>query len=96
MHFYRTALSLIQKESVPRKIYEGESESKGNFEITTSEQMHMLLLDIIPLHNDALLVSFNELLHPFGKKAFWLLMKPRLHRLLDVTVRAEPVLHALT
>jgi hypothetical protein len=45
----------------------------------------MLLLDIVRLHNDALLVSFNELLHPFKKETFWLLMKPRLHRLLDVT-----------
>jgi hypothetical protein len=32
--------------------------------------MHMLLFDIVPLHNDALLVSFNELLHPFEKKLF--------------------------
>jgi hypothetical protein len=56
----------------------------------------MLLFDKVPLHNDALLVSFNELLHPFEKKAFRLLTKPRLHRLLDVTMRAEPVLHVLT
>jgi hypothetical protein len=45
-----------------------------------------LLFDIVPLHNGALLVSFNELLHPFEKEAFQLLMKTRLHRLLDVTV----------
>jgi hypothetical protein len=32
--------------------------------------MHMLLLDIVPLHNDALLVLFNELLYPFKKKRF--------------------------
>jgi hypothetical protein len=56
----------------------------------------MLLFDIVPLHNDALLVSLNELLHPFEKEAFRLLTKPRLHRLLDVTLRAEPVLHVLT
>jgi hypothetical protein len=42
----------------------------------------------------ALLVSFNKLLHPF-KKAFQLLTKPCLHRLLDVTMQAEP-LHMLT
>jgi hypothetical protein len=47
--------------------------------------MHVLLFGIVPLHNDALLVSFNELLHPF-EKAFRLLTKPRLHRLLDVTM----------
>jgi hypothetical protein len=57
--------------------------------------MHMLLFDIVRLHNDALLVAFNELLHPFEKEAFLLLTKPRLHRLLDVTMRAEP-LHVLT
>jgi hypothetical protein len=57
--------------------------------------MHMLLFDIVPLHNDALLVSFNELLHPFEREAFRVLTKPRLHRLLDVTMRAEP-LHVLT
>jgi hypothetical protein len=56
----------------------------------------MLIFDIVPLHNDALLVSFNELLYPFDKEAFRLLTKPRLHRLLDVTVQAEPVLHVLT
>jgi hypothetical protein len=50
----------------------------------------MLLFDIGRLHNDALLVSFKELLHPF-EKAFQLLMKSRLHRLLDVTMRAEPI-----
>jgi hypothetical protein len=55
----------------------------------------MLHFDIVPLHNDALLVSFNELLHPFEKEAFQLLTEPRLHRLLDVTMRAEP-LHVLT
>jgi hypothetical protein len=44
--------------------------------------MHMLLFDILPLHNDALLVPFNELLHPFEKGAFQLPTKPRLHRLL--------------
>jgi hypothetical protein len=55
----------------------------------------MLLFDIVPLHNDAILVSFNELLYPFEKEAFRLLMKPRLHRLLDVTMQAEPVLHVL-
>jgi hypothetical protein len=55
----------------------------------------MLLFDIVPLHNDALLVSFNELLYPFKKEAFQLLTKPRLHLLLDVTVRAE-LLHVLT
>jgi hypothetical protein len=55
-----------------------------------------LLFDTVPLHNDALLVSFNELLYPFQKQAFRLLLKPRLHRLLDVTMRAEPVLHVLT
>jgi hypothetical protein len=58
-------------------IYEGESVSKGNFEITTSvplmENKCTLLFDIAPLHNDALLVSFNELLHPFEKEAFQLL-----------------------
>jgi hypothetical protein len=58
--------------------------------------MHMLLSYIVPLHNDALLVSFNELLHPFEKESFRLLTKPRVHRLLDVTMRAEPVLHILT
>jgi hypothetical protein len=56
----------------------------------------MLLFDIIPLHSDALLVSFNELLYPFEKEVFRLLTKPRLNRLLDVTMRAEPVLHVLT
>jgi hypothetical protein len=55
----------------------------------------MLLFDIVPLH-DALLVSFNELLYPFEREAFRLLMKPRLHRLLDATMGAEPVLHVLT
>jgi hypothetical protein len=57
--------------------------------------MHMLFFDIVPLQNNALLVSFNELLHPFEREAFWLLTKPRLHRSLDVTMRAEP-LHVLT
>jgi hypothetical protein len=57
--------------------------------------MHVLLFDIVPLHKDALLVSFNELLHPFEKEAFRLLTKPRLLRLLDVTMRAEP-LHVRT
>jgi hypothetical protein len=56
----------------------------------------MLLFDIVPLHNEALLVSFNELLYPFEKEAFRLLTKTRLHRLLGVTMRAEPVLHVLT
>jgi hypothetical protein len=60
------------------------------------EQMHMLLFGIVPLHNDALLVSFNEFLYLFEKEAFQLLMKPCLHRLLDVTMQAEPVLHMLT
>jgi hypothetical protein len=46
----------------------------------------MLLFDIVPLHNDALLVSFNELLYPFESEAFHLLAKPRLYRLLDVTM----------
>jgi hypothetical protein len=58
--------------------------------------MQKLLFDIVHLHNDALLVSFNELLYPFEKEAFRLLTKTRLHRLLDVTMRAEPVLHLLT
>jgi hypothetical protein len=53
--------------------------------------MHMLLFGVVPLHNDSLMVSFNELLHPFEKEAFRLLMKPRLHRLPDVTMRTEPV-----
>jgi hypothetical protein len=53
----------------------------------------MLLFVIVPLHNDALPVSFNELLHPFEKEAFQLLTKPRLHRLLDITLQTEPVLH---
>jgi hypothetical protein len=52
----------------------------------------MLLFDIVPLHNDALLVSFNELLHPYEKEAFRLLMMLCLHRLLDVTMQAEPVI----
>jgi hypothetical protein len=56
----------------------------------------MLLFDIVHLHNDAFLVSFNELLYPFEKEAFRMLTKPRLHRLLDVTMRAKPVLHVLT
>jgi hypothetical protein len=56
----------------------------------------MLLFDIVPLHNDALLVSFNKLLYPFEKEAFRLLMKPHLHCLLGVTMQAEPVLHELT
>jgi hypothetical protein len=46
----------------------------------------MLLFDIVPLHNVALLVSLNEHLYPFEKEAFQLLTKPRLHRLLDVTI----------
>jgi predicted naringenin-chalcone synthase len=32
--------------------------------------MHMLLFDIVPLHNDALLILFSELLHPFKKEVF--------------------------
>jgi hypothetical protein len=79
-------------------MYEGESERQfqdNNFSSIVGEQMHMLLFDTVPLHNDALLVSFNELLHPFEKEAFRLLTKPHLHRLLDVTMRAEP-LHVLT
>jgi hypothetical protein len=59
------------------------------------ENKHTLLFDIVPLHNDALLVSFNELLRPFEEEAFWLLTKPHLHHLLDITMRAEP-LHVLT
>jgi hypothetical protein len=55
-----------------------------------------LLFDIVPRHTDALLVSFNNLLYPFEKEAFRFLTKPHLHRLLDVTMRAEPVLHVLT
>jgi hypothetical protein len=43
----------------------------------------MLLFDIVPLHNDALLVSFNKLLHPFTNEAFRLLTKVRLHHLLN-------------
>jgi hypothetical protein len=58
--------------------------------------MNILIFDIILLHNDALLVSFNKLPYHFEKEAFLLLTKPRLHRLLDVTMRAEPVLHVLT
>jgi hypothetical protein len=58
--------------------------------------MHMLLFDIVPLHNDALLVSFNKLLYLFEKEYFRLLTKPRLHRLMDVTMRSEPVLPLLT
>jgi hypothetical protein len=58
--------------------------------------MHLLLFDIVPLHSDALVVSFNELLYPLKKEAFRLLMKPRLHRFLDVTMQAKPVLHVLT
>jgi hypothetical protein len=46
----------------------------------------MLLFDIVPLHIDALLVSFTELLYPSEKEAFRLLTKPHLHRLLDVTM----------
>jgi hypothetical protein len=46
----------------------------------------MVLFNMVPLHNDALLVSINELLHPLEKEAFWLLTKPRLRRLLDVTM----------
>jgi hypothetical protein len=56
----------------------------------------MLLFDIVLLQNDARLVSFNELLYPIEKEAFQVLMKPRLHRLLDITMRAEPVLRVLT
>jgi hypothetical protein len=41
---------------------------------------------MVPLHNDAFLVSFNEILYLFEKEALWLLRKPRLHRLLDVTM----------
>jgi hypothetical protein len=48
--------------------------------------MQMLLFFIVPLHDDALLVSFNKLLHPFEKEAFWLFIKPRVHHLLDVTM----------
>jgi hypothetical protein len=57
--------------------------------------MHILHFDIVPLHNNALLISFNELLQPFEKQAFRFLTKSRLHRLLDVTMRTEP-LHVLT
>jgi hypothetical protein len=57
--------------------------------------MHMSLFDIVPLHNDAFLVSFNEPLHPFETEAFQLLMKPRLHHLVDVIMRAETALHVL-
>jgi hypothetical protein len=46
----------------------------------------MLDFDIVPLHSDALLVSFNEHLYPFKKEAFHLLTKRHLHRLLDVTM----------
>jgi hypothetical protein len=56
----------------------------------------MLLFDRVPLHSDALLVLFNELLYPFEKEALWLLTKSRLHRLLDITMQADPVLHVLT
>jgi hypothetical protein len=45
-----------------------------------------LLFDMVPLHNDALLISFNELLYLFEKEALRLLMKPRLQRLLEVTM----------
>jgi hypothetical protein len=45
----------------------------------------MLLFEIDPLHNDALLVLFNELPYLF-EKAFLLLTKPRQHRLLDVAM----------
>jgi hypothetical protein len=58
--------------------------------------MHMLLFDIVPPYNDALLVSFNQLLYPFEREAFQLPTKPRLHCLLDITMRAKPVLHMLT
>jgi hypothetical protein len=40
-----------------------------NFSSTDGEQMLMLLFDIVPLHNDALLVSFNKLLYAFEKEA---------------------------
>jgi hypothetical protein len=46
----------------------------------------MLLFHIVPLHNDTLLILFNELLHPTEKEAFRLLTKPRLYLLLDVTM----------
>jgi hypothetical protein len=55
----------------------------------------MLLFDIVPLQNGALLVLFNELLRPYKKEAFQMLTKSRLHRLLDITMRAE-LLHVLT
>jgi hypothetical protein len=57
--------------------------------------MHMLLFDIVPLQSDACLVLVNELLYPFEKGTFWLPTKPHLHRLLNVTMWAEPVLHML-
>jgi hypothetical protein len=53
--------------------------------------MHILLFDMNPLHNEALLVSFNELHHPFEKEAFRLLTKPRLHRILDVSFQATGI-----
>jgi hypothetical protein len=58
--------------------------------IDLSTQLGNLLFNIVPLHNDALLVSFKELLYPFEKEAFRLLTKPCLYRLLDFTMRAEP------
>lgn len=39
-------------------------------------------LIIVSLHGDALLVSFNEVLHPFQKETVQLLTKQRLHHLL--------------
>jgi hypothetical protein len=37
--------------------------------------MHMLYFDIVPLHNEALLVSFNKL-SSLQKEAFQMLTKP--------------------
>lgn len=41
-----------------------------------------ITLNIVPLHSDALLVSFNERLHPFRKETLWFFTKPCLQCLL--------------
>jgi hypothetical protein len=51
--------------------------------------MRMLLFDTVPLHNDALLVSFNELLYPFEKGATFAPLAGRHHASRTCATRAN-------
>lgn len=52
------------------------------FIYTDKKQMYISIFNIVSLYGDAVLASFNKLLHPFQKVTFQFVMKPHLHHLL--------------